>query len=85
MSDYVQVPLERVPGATLDALLEEFASRDGTDYGERETALSVRVGQLHKQLIAGDVQLIFHTLDENWDLVDRARAAELLRAEGSEQ
>lgn len=85
MSDYLQVPIERIPPATLDALLEEFASRDGTDYGEQETSLRERVAQLRRQLLIGDVRLLFNTLDEEWDLLDRARANELLAMDGSSQ
>ncbi|MEM9398346.1 MAG: YheU family protein [Pseudomonadota bacterium] len=85
MGDYLQVPIERIPTATLEALLEEFASRDGTDYGEQETSLRERVAQLRRQLLIGDVRLLFNTLDEKWDLLDRARANELLAMDGSSQ
>ncbi|MCB1699151.1 MAG: YheU family protein, partial [Halioglobus sp.] len=39
MANFVAVPVERLQPDVLQALLEEFASRDGTDYGERELSL----------------------------------------------
>jgi uncharacterized protein YheU (UPF0270 family) len=54
MANFVAVPLDRLPSDVLVALLEEFASRDGTDYGERECSLEQKVGELRTQLAAGD-------------------------------
>ena len=57
MAEFVMVPLERLQADILNALLEEYASRDGTDYGERESTLADKVEQLRKQLRNGDLQL----------------------------
>jgi uncharacterized protein YheU (UPF0270 family) len=54
MANFVAVPLDRLPSDVLVALLEEFASRDGTDYGERECSLEQKVGELRTQLAAGE-------------------------------
>ena len=78
MTGFVQVPVARLDLETLGALLEDFASRDGTDYGERETPLDERVAQLRRQLDAGDVMLLFHGATESWDLVPREDAQKLL-------
>lgn len=78
MTEFVQVPVERLDPDTLGALLEDFASRDGTDYGERETPLDERVAQLRRSLVAGDVMLLFHAATESWDLLPREDAQKLL-------
>lgn len=78
MTDYIHVPLARLDVAVLQALLEDFASRDGTDYGERELTLEEKAGNLRRQLDAGDICLLYHGPSEQWDLVDRDQAAELL-------
>ncbi len=78
MPDFIRVPIERLDGDTLNALLEEFASRDGTDYGESETPLDERVSQLRRQLDAGDIQLLLELTEERWDLVSRQDAEALL-------
>jgi uncharacterized protein YheU (UPF0270 family) len=50
MSRFVEVPPGRVEQDVLHALLEEFASRDGTDYGESERSLDTKVVELRTQL-----------------------------------
>ncbi len=80
MASFLRIPPERVPPETLAALLEEYASRDGTDYGEREVPLAEKREALSRQLAAGDLALLFDTDSESWDLVPRDRARDLLGA-----
>ena len=77
MSDYIEVPVTRLDEPVLQALLEEFASRDGTDYGERELTLEEKVGNLRRQLESGELLLVFHGPSESWDLVQAEQAAAL--------
>ncbi len=53
MTQFVEVPPQRLQADILQALLEEFASRDGTDYGERELSLEQKVGSLARADAAG--------------------------------
>ncbi|EEB79975.1 MAG: YheU family protein [Halioglobus sp.] len=76
MSSYVQVPLNRLSEDVLQALLEEFASRDGTDYGAVELTLEQKAGNLRRQLEREEVAILFDTESEQWDLV----AADQLQA-----
>jgi uncharacterized protein YheU (UPF0270 family) len=78
MSDYVQVPPDRLDAPVLEALLEEYATRDGTDYGEQEMTLAAKVQGLRVQLDRGDVQLLYDTQAEQWDLVTRLEAENYL-------
>ena len=77
MSDYIEVTVTRLDEPVLQALLEEFASRDGTDYGERELTLEEKVGNLRRQLESGELLLVFHGPSESWDLVQTEQAAAL--------
>ena len=77
MAQFVEVPLNRLDAAVLDAMLEEFASRDGTDYGLRERSLEEKVGNLKSQLSRGDLSLIYDLDSEHWDLCSRDRRREL--------
>ena len=45
--------------ATLRALLEEFVTRDTTDYGERERTLDDKVEDVMRQLRRGEAQIVF--------------------------
>jgi uncharacterized protein YheU (UPF0270 family) len=78
MSRFVEVPPGRVEQDVLHALLEEFASRDGTDYGESERSLEAKVVELRTQLRAGVLCLVYDTVSEEWDLVPRDHAQNLL-------
>lgn len=81
MAQLVSVPPSRVPTESLQGLLEEFASRDGTDYGARETPLDERVRQLRARLDAGEVELLFDLASETWDLLPRDDARRALAGE----
>ena len=78
MSRFVEVPPRRVEQTLLQALLEEFASRDGTDYGESEKSLEAKTAELREQLQSGALCLLYDTAGEDWDLVPRDQAQHLL-------
>lgn len=80
MAQFLAVPPARLPADTLQSLLEEYASRDGTDYGEREFSLAEKVCALQGQLDAGDLQILYDVDSEQWDLVPREQAEELLNS-----
>ena len=82
MEDLLQIPISRLERATLQALLEEFASRDGTDYGERETPLSERVASLHEGLVSGALCLLYAGESEQWDIVESEYANMVLSSDG---
>jgi uncharacterized protein YheU (UPF0270 family) len=80
MAEFVVVPLQRLQPDVLRALLEEYASRDGTDYGEREVSLGEKVGQLQRQLQSEQLLLLYDADSEQWDLVPREQAEVLLNS-----
>ena len=58
------MPIQRIPADKLspDALqgvIEEFISRDGTDYGEIEASRETKFRQVRQQLERGSAVLIF--------------------------
>lgn len=78
MTQFIEVPPQRLQAEVLEALLEEFASRDGTDYGERECSLEQKVAALYKQLQSRDLLILYETDGEHWDILPREQALELL-------
>ncbi len=78
MAEFVLVPAQRLQVDVLQALLEEYASRDGTDYGERECSLEEKVAQLLRQLRTDELQILYDVDSEQWDLLPRAQAEQLL-------
>ncbi len=53
------IPWQELAPDTLDSLIEEFVSRDGTDYGEQELSLAKKVAQVRTALARGEAVLIF--------------------------
>ena len=78
MADFVNVPWSHLASAVLDALLEEFATRDGTDYGEVEYQLDQKIAQLRAMLKDSQLFLLYDSDSEEWDLVDSDSAQSLL-------
>lgn len=67
----MQVPWQDIPSDTLTNLIEEFVTRDGTDYGETEMQLSTRVEQVRRQLRAGDAVIWFDEPTETISVLSR--------------
>lgn len=55
----MKIPYEQLDPDTLQAVVEEFVTRDGTDYGEEETLLEEKSAQVLEQLRTGKVVLVF--------------------------
>uniref|UniRef100_UPI000833BA21 YheU family protein n=1 Tax=Marinobacterium profundum TaxID=1714300 RepID=UPI000833BA21 len=55
----VIIPHGELSPDTLDNLISEFVTRDGTDYGEQETPLASRIGQVRQLLQRGQVVILF--------------------------
>ncbi len=77
MAQFVQVPIDQLAMSTLMALLEEYASRDGTDYGTREHSLEEKTASLKYQLDSGDLALVYDLDSEQYDLCDPERLKDL--------
>ncbi len=81
MADFVEVPPGRLQSDILQGLLEEYASRDGTDYGERETSLEQKVAQLMRQLTSSELRILYDTESEQWDILPADVAEKMLNWE----
>ena len=80
MTEFVEVPLKSLQDHLLQGLLEEYASRDGTDYGETEVPLAAKVQQLRSLLERRELIILYDTESEHWDLLPLDRAKELLES-----
>jgi len=78
MARFVLVPPRRLEDDVLRGLLEAYIGRDGTDYGARELTQEEKVGRLRGQIDAGDLLILYDLDSEEWDLVPRLRAEEML-------
>ncbi|MBC7387319.1 MAG: YheU family protein [Cryobacterium sp.] len=53
---------------TLQALIEEFVSREGTDYGAKELEFGTKVSQVRRLLESGKITIVFDAETESCDL-----------------
>jgi len=53
------IPVDRLSPEATQGVIEEFISRDGTDYGEKEVSYEAKFGQVKHKLESGSAVLIF--------------------------
>jgi uncharacterized protein len=72
----VEVPLDMLTPEAVNALIDAFILREGTDYGRTEIALETKQQQIRKQIEKNQVKIIF---DPNTETVTLLTAQELKR------
>jgi hypothetical protein len=66
----VVVPWERLSADALRGVIEEFITREGTDYGSGEEAsLDRKIAQVQRQLESSEVVVLFDATAETVNLV----------------
>ncbi len=65
------IPHTEIASETLQALIEEFVTRDGTDYGEHEASISQKVQQIMVQLERQEIFIIYSELHETCTLISK--------------
>lgn len=58
-TDALAVPYDSMKPDTLRAVVEEFITRAGTDYGERERTLDEKIADVMRQLRRGEAMVVF--------------------------
>ncbi len=66
----MEIPISALSEAALRGVIEEFVSREGTDYGG-EVPFEAKVAQVRRQLEAGSAVLVFDPETESCTLVTR--------------
>jgi len=77
---YVLVPVDALSPETLEALIQEFVTREGTDYGLREYSLEEKVKSVRRQLDRNEVVIAFDIEQESATLRLRSELPAELRA-----
>lgn len=63
------IPWQALPQATLMRLLEEFITREGTDYGLQEYTLAEKVEQIMCDIKSGNCVIVFDQDTESTTLM----------------
>ena len=65
----VELSPDQLSPAALRGLVEEFVSREGTDYGHADRALEAKVADVDRQLESGEARLVFDLESETASIV----------------
>ena len=65
----VHIPFEQLAPATLDALIEEFVTRDGAIHGHADDPLSGKIESIRNQLKSGEILIVFDEDSETCSFV----------------
>jgi hypothetical protein len=65
------VPIEALDEATIRRLVSEFVSREGTDYGVRETPMESKLQRALEALRRGDVVIVFDPVSQSTTLISK--------------
>jgi uncharacterized protein YheU (UPF0270 family) len=63
----VQIPMDRLSDDVLDALIEEFVSRDGTDLADAQS----KIAQVRTQLRRGQIVIVYDEESETTNIVPK--------------
>ena len=74
------VPWKALPPDTLTNLIEEFVTRDGTDYGDQEVATSTKVEQVRTQLKQQEAFIVFDEVTESVSVMGKEQAEEAMNS-----
>lgn len=72
----IEIPFDLLTADALKGLIEEFVSREGTDYGQGEFTLEAKAASVKRQLEAGVAVIVYDPADESCNIVlkDEMRA-----------
>lgn len=77
LSNFIIVPPEQLSADALQGVIEEFITREGTDYGEVELSLAEKVEKIRTQLRKGLVVVAFDTITESCTIMTREDMARM--------
>ncbi len=71
MTGGVELPPDDLSPEAPRGLVEEFVTRDGTDYGDVERSVDEKIAQVTAQLASGEARIVFDLEAETATIVTR--------------
>ena len=65
----LKIPYDQLSSDALNGVIEEFVTRDGTDYGELEVSLETKMFQVLGQLKSGKAVIVFDPESETCNIL----------------
>jgi uncharacterized protein YheU (UPF0270 family) len=75
------IPHHMLSPEALEGIIEEFITREGTDYGEYEVDLEAKAAQVQKQLDDGTAVIVFNAEDSSCTILPKDQVPEEGQAE----
>ena len=69
------VPWDQLSPDALRGVIEEFVTREGTEYGDQDVPLETKVAAVKRQLESGEVLVVFDAATNSANLVTRQQLA----------
>jgi len=65
----IEIPVERINPDTLQRMIEEFVTREWTEWGDSGCSHDDKVAQVLRQLEAHTAKVVFDLTSETWNIV----------------
>ncbi len=73
----MEIPYRQLSTDVLEAVIEEFITREGTDYGDQEFTLNDKLEQIKVQLSNGEIFISYDPVSESCQLQPASAREEL--------
>lgn len=67
----MQIPIDMLEPETLRNVIEDFITREGTDYGVVEVTLETKIKQVMAQLKSGQAILVYDKATETCNIIPK--------------
>ncbi len=57
--NFMKIPWQSLSDSALSGLVQEFVTREGTEYGLQEVPLEAKASQVLDQLRSGEVEIVY--------------------------
>jgi uncharacterized protein YheU (UPF0270 family) len=71
--NFVDIPIERLSPEILRAIIEEFVTREGTDYGDRQFTLDEKVSHIRRALEGGQARVVYDPASDSTTILERRK------------
>ena len=71
------IPFQELSPEALQGVIEEFITREGTDYGETEYSLADKVDQIKRQLLNRQAFILFDEITQRCNIVSKEQLDQL--------
>lgn len=68
---FVEVPSSSLSPEALNGVVEEFVTREGTDYGHGDHSLAQKMQSVFRQLERGEVAIVFDPESQSCNILTR--------------